>query len=92
MAILAAAAGLAAFSAQVVGVAANKPAPLLQNSELVADLPLALLDFLAKPAGVHICTFISIYVYRFAHKTGPRNIFLNFFSAWPVGAVGASQE
>ena len=87
---LAAAAGFPTFSAQVVGVSTNQGAALLQRSEQVADLPLPLLKLFSKPAGVHICTFISILVYRFAQKTNPRNFFLKIFQP-PVSGPRANR-
>jgi len=67
---------LPAFSAQVVAVPANHGAALLYHSEQFIELPMAVLKLFPKLAGVHICTFIFISAYRFAQKTGPRNIFL----------------
>jgi hypothetical protein len=56
---------LATFASQRVDAAADQRRALFENPERLADFPLELLELLAELAGIHICTFIYISVYRF---------------------------
>ena len=75
VALLTTATRLAALSSQYVDAAPKQRGALFEYPKQLADFPLASLELLAELAGVHVCTFIYISVYRFAWKTTLGNIF-----------------